>query len=166
MSPSQAKNDHAWLTKTIRMHFGARGVLLTDSGTSALVLALRLAGEHSSHAPVALPAFGCYDLATAVDGAGATVLLYDVDPSTLAPEPGSLRTVMAERLTALVVVHLYGIPIDIAGLRIAQSSPDVLLIEDVAQGFGTRLHGQPVGTFGSMAVLSFGRGKGLAGGKD
>ena len=102
--------------------------------------------------------------ATAADGTGAPVLLYDIEPTTLAPEPMSLKTVLAARPRAVVAAPLYGIPVDAVRLRDACNSADVLLIEDVAQGFGTMLNKRPVGTFGSFAVLSFGRGKGVTGG--
>ncbi|MGH7657720.1 MAG: hypothetical protein ACREL6_05755, partial [Gemmatimonadales bacterium] len=72
--------------------------LLVDSGTSALALAIAACGsgapaigasrDFRADAPsrVALPAWGCYDLATAADMAGATVRLYDLDPGTLGPD--------------------------------------------------------------------------------
>ena len=71
--------------------FGSRDVLLTDSGTSALALALRMAVAARPDRPtVALPAWACYDLATAADAADVGVVLYDLDPATLGPDWASL----------------------------------------------------------------------------
>ena len=52
---------------TLKRHFGARDVLLTDSGTGALTLAIRACLAGKTGTMVALPAYGCYDLATAAD---------------------------------------------------------------------------------------------------
>jgi dTDP-4-amino-4,6-dideoxygalactose transaminase len=141
----------------------ARKVLLTDSGTSALTHAIRGAVGTTTR-PVALPAYGCYDLATAAVGAGARVVLYDVDPETLAPVPESLRRAFAHGPAAVVVAHLYGIPIDTAEIRRLADGEGILLIEDAAQAVGGFFATRPVGGAGSVTVLSFGRGKGLTGG--
>jgi dTDP-4-amino-4,6-dideoxygalactose transaminase len=151
------------IASRVMSHWGSQDVLLTDSGTSALTLAIQLsaAGEK---AVVAMPAYACYDLATAADGANANVVLYDVNPRTLAPEPASLARALARSPTALVAVHLYGIPVDTSVLEPAAESNGALLIEDAAQAIGAMHVGRPLGSFGPFAVLSFGRGKGLSGG--
>ena len=72
-----------WLAR----RYDVDAALLLDSGTSALRLAMHsLATEASPRVRVALPAYGCYDLATAAVGAGSDVAFYDVDPGTLGPE--------------------------------------------------------------------------------
>jgi dTDP-4-amino-4,6-dideoxygalactose transaminase len=139
-----------WLTNRLN----AREVLLTDSGTTALSLAFKAVGS-----PVALPAYGCFDLATAADGAGQPVVLYDMDPATLGPSPESLNAALGAGASAVVVVHFYGIPADLGS-----GSVPVPVIEDAAQAWGGSLGNVPLGAQGSLAVLSFGRGKGLTGG--
>jgi dTDP-4-amino-4,6-dideoxygalactose transaminase len=61
------------------------------------------------------------------------------------------------------VAHLYGVPVDLDAVR-ATAGPDVLLIEDAAQGAGILRRGRPAGALGQLGVLSFGRGKGITGG--
>ena len=71
--------------------YDADDALLVDSGTHALELAIRLAVHLSGEsAVVALPAYSCYDIATAAVGADVRVTLYDVDPVSLAPDLDSL----------------------------------------------------------------------------
>jgi len=83
--------------------FRAARVVLTRSGTQALELALRIgAGSFRAVDPVALPAYSCFDLATAAVGAGVQVRFYDLDPSTLSPDLESVRE--AVRGGARVVV--------------------------------------------------------------
>jgi dTDP-4-amino-4,6-dideoxygalactose transaminase len=144
--------------------YGARAVLLADSGTSALALALRLAGQ-AAPGPAALPAFSCYDIASAADAAGVSFLLYDLDPTTLAPEPESLSKALGRGATAVVVVHLFGVPVDLAQVRNAMSAAPAILVEDAAQAVGAVIGDRPAGAHGQLAVLSFGRGKGTTGGR-
>ena len=141
-----------------------RHLLLTDSGTSALTLAIRAACDRHGRRLVALPAYCCYDVATAADGADVEVVLYDIDPGTLGPDLGSLKAALARRPAAVVFAHLYGVPIDIDALRSLVASDEVTVIEDAAQGHGAGCRGRALGGFGSLSVLSFGRGKGVTGG--
>ncbi len=151
--------DHQELEARLARHFGAHDALLTDSGTSALVLALRLTA--APRAPVAFPAYGCIDLVAAAIEAGVRVRLYDVDPATLSPDLASLRAACGRGVEAVVVAHLYGYPADVAGACQVAADFGVPVIEDAAQGIGGALHGQPLGSFGDLTVLSFGRGKGV-----
>lgn len=151
----------------IREHFGADGVLLTDSGTSALALSIAAAGARGAGDAdlVALPAYGCYDLATAAQAAGAGAVLYDVSPRFLGPDWDSFtEAVHTDGVGCAVLAPLYGVPVDMDRARDAVSELPVTLVEDAAQGVGARYRGRPVGAWGALSVLSFGRGKGLTGG--
>ena len=145
--------------------FGGQEILLLDSGTSALTSAIRHALADAPAAPVALPAYACYDIATAADGAGAPVLLYDLDPATLGPDPASLRRALERGARAVVLVHLYGVPVDpdLAGRAVRAAGS--VLVEDAAQAAGASWHRRPLGSFGDLTVLSFGRGKGNTAGR-
>ncbi|HKO15625.1 MAG TPA: DegT/DnrJ/EryC1/StrS family aminotransferase [Gemmatimonadaceae bacterium] len=135
---------------------------LTDSGTSALVLALRiLVGEGGT---VALPGYGCIDLTAAALLARVRVRLYDLDPYTLSPDLDSLARALRRGVDAVVVAPLHGYPCDMKGVIAAASERGVPVIEDAAQAAGAQLDGASVGSFGALSVLSFGRGKGMTGG--
>ena len=140
-----------------------REVLLLDSGTSALTLALKATATDAKR-PVAIPAFACYDIATAVDGAGVPFVFYDIDPATLGPDLESLRAALVAGADRIVVVHLYGIPVDLDAVAGLAAKFGATLIEDAAQGVGGSWRGTPLGFSGSLGVFSFGRGKGVTGG--
>ncbi|HEX4683519.1 MAG TPA: DegT/DnrJ/EryC1/StrS family aminotransferase, partial [Gemmatimonadaceae bacterium] len=142
--------------------FGAAECVATDSGTSALVLALRLAVGNGG--VVALPGYGCIDFASAVRYAGVKVRLYDVDPVTMSPDMDSVARVLHRGVAAIVVAHFYGYPADVAGVRELAGGFGVTVIEDAAQAAGANLDGNRLGSLGDLSVLSFGRGKGLFGG--
>jgi dTDP-4-amino-4,6-dideoxygalactose transaminase len=153
------------VTAALARTFDAAAVLLTDSGTGALALAIRGCLARQPGASVALPAYGCYDLATAADGAGAPVVLYDLVPETLAPDPESLRSALERKVGVVVVVHLFGVPADPEPVRAAAARVGAWVIEDAAQGAGANLRGRRLGCFGDLSVLSFGRGKGNTAGR-
>lgn len=145
----------------LRAEFGADDVLLTDSGTSALVVAIRRAAGIGT---VALPAFGCPDLAAAAVRAAVRVRLYDLEPASMSPDLDSVRAVLARGVDAIVVAHFYGYPADIHAVRQCAAEYGVAVIEDAAQGASGALLGARLGEIGDSAILSFGRGKGMTAG--
>ena len=149
--------------RQLATRFASSRIVLTDSGTSALTLAMQLA-DAGRNLPVALPAYGCFDLATAADGAGLRAVLYDVDPTTLAPNAESLAAALALAPASVVVAHFYGVPVDTRRIRAQVEAAGALLIDDAAQGIGALVDGRPAGLGGALGVLSFGRGKGVTGG--
>lgn len=158
-------DPRALLLDSLLRDYAAESGALCGSGTQALQLALREAKRRAGDAPVALPAFTCYDIASAAVGAGVRVALYDVDPDTLAPQPASLERVLAAGACAVVAGPLYGVPLEWEALRELADRHGALLIEDAAQGHGASWRGRPLGSLGDLAVLSFGRGKGWTGGR-
>lgn len=148
----------------IQRLFDADRVLLTDSGTSALALAIRAALAGRREMSCALPAFGCFDLATAALAAGARVALYDVDPRTLAPRTSSFEAALRQGCSVAVIVHHFGVPVPMAGLRALAAASGTLLIEDAAQALGAHCRDGRVGAGADATVLSFGRGKGTTAG--
>jgi dTDP-4-amino-4,6-dideoxygalactose transaminase len=143
--------------------FAARNVLLTDSGTSALVLALRaLVGPDGI---VAMPAYACVDLVAAARCADVRVRFFDLDPNTLSPDMDSLQRIIDSGVSAIVVAHLYGFPADMPAVMSAARVAGIPVIEDAAQHACATIAGRRAGSFGDLAVLSFGRGKGTTSGR-
>ncbi|MEO5588654.1 MAG: aminotransferase class I/II-fold pyridoxal phosphate-dependent enzyme, partial [Gemmatimonadaceae bacterium] len=92
------------LTEILRARFNAATVVLTGSGTQALHSAIAMtAAQAPPGSTVALPAFSCYDVASAAIGAGMPVALYDLDPSTLGPDRASLERVLQSGARVVVV---------------------------------------------------------------
>ena len=151
------------LAGTLCSTFSADAALLTDSGTTALALAMTAARQRRPGTPVALPAYTCYDVATAAAAADVPVLLYDLDPITLGPDWPSLERVAAGA-GAVVVAHLFGFAVDMARAAAVCDAAGAVLIEDAAQAAGGRLGGVRLGAHAGLSVLSFGRGKGITGG--
>lgn len=154
--------QHQRVVAGLCQRYSAVDALLTDTGTSALILALRKVLPPGG--TVAFPGYGCFDLTSAALGAGMRVRLYDVEPSTLSPDLDSVRAVIARGVDAIVVTHLYGYPADIVGVQEIARQHGIPVIEDAAQGAGGTLGGRLLGAFGDISILSFGRGKGMTSG--
>lgn len=149
----------------LRVDHGADHVVLTDSGTAALRLAIRAAWIAAGRTGrVALPAYSCFDVATAGIGADVPLTLYDLDPRTLGPDPASLRVALDIGARVVVVAPLFGVPIDEDAVRSLTDPRGAILITDAAQGHGASWEGRPLGARAPVSTLSFGRGKGWTGG--
>lgn len=161
-APGDGAAARASVASAVAGTFGASHVTLTDSGTSALVLALRLAVPTGG--TVAFPGYACIDLAAAARFAGVRVRVYDLDPATMSPDLGSLDAALARGAQAVLAVHLYGYAADLPAIRAVASARGAPVIEDAAQGAGGTLHDRRLGALGDLSILSFGRGKGTTGG--
>ncbi len=154
----------------VRVLYEGDDVRLFGSGTEALSVALSVAatlvGEPGPGVGVvALPAYACYDVATAAVAANARIALYDVNPATLAPDLASLTTTLAAGARIVVVAPLYGMPVDWDAIEQCVGKVGAVAVEDAAQGHGARWRGRPLGSLGRVSVLSFGRGKGWTAGQ-
>jgi dTDP-4-amino-4,6-dideoxygalactose transaminase len=153
------------LRALLEREYESRSVLLCGSGTQALTIAIREAGRRVDHdSPVALPAFCCFDVASAAVGADARIMLYDLDPDTLGPDVESLQRVLRAGAGVVVIAPLYGLPVNWSELSALAERYNAVLIEDAAQGNGASWSGRRLGTLGKITMLSFGRGKGWTGG--
>lgn len=155
------------LHELLRREYDAAEVVLTGSGTQALQLAIGAAAHRTrtSMPRLALPAFTCFDVATAAVWSELPLLFYDIDPETLAPDLRSFEGALAEGARVVVVNALYGMPVPWEPVARLAARYGAVLIEDAAQGQGARWEGRRLGSLGELSVLSFGRGKGWTGGR-
>ena len=153
------------LADLLAARYHSQHTLLCASGTQALELALRVSLRDSRpDASIALPAYTCYDVATAAVGCNAPISLYDLDPESQLPILESLGLVLAVGAAVVVVSPLYGYPCTVADTPGAGRS----LQCGTHRGCGTGTRGLPgekvLGSLGTISILSFGRGKGWTGG--
>src|SRR5207302_331218 len=96
------------------MHdYSADNGVLCGTGTQALQLAILMGMRGASKGEsVALPAFSCFDVASAALGADARITLYDVDPDTLSPDLDDLARAFSDGALIAVIAPLYGVPVD------------------------------------------------------
>ena len=121
-----------------------------SSGTAALFLALQ-ALDIGPGDEVVIPSYSCTALWHAVNQAGATPVLADIDSATYNLSPVAVARAITLRTKAVIVVHSFGLPVDVAELKVA----GIPLIEDCAQTLGVSVQGAPVGSRGDLTVCSF-----------
>jgi dTDP-4-amino-4,6-dideoxygalactose transaminase len=150
----------AALADALRALTGMVPVALTDSGTSALRLALDTIGARGGL--VAVPGFGCVDVATAVQGAGMRAVPYDLDADSFVPVASSLAQALSMGARVVIASHYFGQRVALGDVRAQCDAAGATLIEDAAQAAGAVClpDAPPVGP---LMVMSFGRGKGLGG---
>jgi len=139
-------------------YLGVNHAVGVANGTDALDLSLRACGVGAgdlvftvSHTAVATVA--------AIESAGATPVLVDIDPATYTMDPGCLAAALANpppgRPRAVVPVHLYGHPADMPAILETVRHHDLFVIEDCAQSHGAALNGRMTGSWGDIASFSF-----------
>ena len=139
---------------------GKRVVALC-SGTSAVHLSLIACGVGEGD-EVMVQSFTFCASSNPVKYLGATPVFVDSERDTWNMDPQLLDEAIADRVAktgrkpkAIIVVYLYGMPAKISELLAVVDKWDIPIIEDAAEGFGSRYKGQVCGTFGKYGVLSF-----------
>jgi dTDP-4-amino-4,6-dideoxygalactose transaminase len=134
---------------------GARQVLLTTSCTAALEMTALLLDVGPGDT-VVVPSFGFVTSALAYARQGARIAFCDIEPHTLGLDPHHLQQVLDPSVRAVVAIHYAGVGCDVAGIQqVLEGRPDVALVEDAAHGLFGRYRGEPLGSFGRFATLSF-----------
>lgn len=133
---------------------GRRYGVAVCNGSAALdasVAALNLrAGDE-----VLMPAFTIISCAGAIVRAGAVPVLVDSDPITWNVNPIQLEARVTPRTKAIMVAHIYGLPVDMDPVLELAGRRGLKIIEDAAEAHGLTYGGRPCGSFGDLSVFSF-----------
>lgn len=136
-------------------------VVALSAGTAAVHLALLACGVKSGD-EVLVQTFTFCASSHPVTYLGATPVFVDSEPDTWNMDPQLLETVIKDRMEktgrkpkAIVPVYLYGMPAKIDEIMAVAEKYDIPVIEDAAEGLGSRYDGRVCGTFGRYGVLSF-----------
>ena len=136
-------------------------VVALSAGTAAVHLALLACGVGQGD-EVIVQSFTFCASSHPVTYLGATPVFVDSESDTWNMDPVLLETAVQDRIKktgrkpkAIVPVYLYGMPGRIDGIMSVASKYGIPVIEDAAEGFGSRFEGRMCGTFGTYGVLSF-----------
>jgi dTDP-3-amino-3,4,6-trideoxy-alpha-D-glucose transaminase len=133
---------------------GAKYGVGVASGTDAVRLALLGMGIGKGD-EVIVPAHTAVATVTAVERAGSLPVLVDIEADTYTLDAGAVADAITPRTRAIVAVHLYGHPADLARLVSVAERHGVPLVEDCAQAHGALWRQRPVGSIGVMGCFSF-----------
>lgn len=136
-------------------------VVALSSGTAAVHLALIACGVKPGD-EVAVQSFTFCASSHPITYLGAVPVFVDSEKDTWNMDPDLLEEAIVDRKAktgkypkAIVPVALYGMPYNIKRIMEIGEKYDIPVIEDAAEGFGSRFNGQVLGTFGKYGVLSF-----------
>lgn len=133
---------------------GARHAIGTGNGTDAIAIALRALGVGPGDEVITTPLSAAYT-ALAVAMTGARPVFADVDDERLTLDPEQVERAITPRTKALLPVHLYGQPADMAALAAIARARNLAVVEDCCQAHLATCGGTPVGTFGAAGAFSF-----------
>ena len=139
---------------------GVRHAIGVANGTDAIELVLRGLGIGAGD-EVIVPANTFVATAAAVVAAGATPVFVDVDPGTLLVTEASVLGAIGRATAAVIVVHLYGQPVEVDAIRQATERRGIAIIEDAAQAHGATVGHRRVGSLSQAGSFSFYPGKNL-----
>jgi dTDP-4-amino-4,6-dideoxygalactose transaminase len=128
--------------------------IAVNSCTSALQLALVSIGFKKGDKAL-VPAFTWVSTANVVENLGGEVVFSDIDLETFNLDQRQGLEVINNSIKALLPVHLFGLPCEMAKIVSLSKKYSCRVIEDAACGLGAELNGNPVGSFGDIGCFSF-----------
>jgi len=129
------------------------GVAVFD-GTAAVDAAIAARGLGAGD-EVILPTFTIISCASAILRAGAAPVVVDSDPETWNMRADQVEERITPRTKAIMVVHIYGLPVDMDPILALARDHGLKIIEDSAEMHGGAYRGKPCGGFGDISTFSF-----------
>jgi len=142
------------LTEAMRDKLGAQNLLLTNSCTSALTLALHLAGIDSNSEVITTP-MTCVATNTPIVASGAKLVWADVNPESGMLTVETIKAKLTYNTKAVMIVAWAGTPPDLSGILNFCRERDIKLILDAAHAFGALYEGVPIHQWADFTCYSF-----------
>lgn len=144
--------QHQKLENQLIDYLEAENLSLFNNGTLALLLglkALELEGEVIT-TPFTFPA-----TVQALDWNGLTPVFCDIEPETLTIDVTKIESLITEKTSAILGVHVFGNPCDVLAIQTIADKYNLKVIYDGAHSFGAKIAGNPISSFGDMTMFSF-----------
>ncbi len=146
--------------KNFAQYCGVKYAVGVANGTDALHLALRAIGIGKEDEVITAP--NTFIATTeAITLAGATPVFVDINAETYNIDVSKIEEKITPKTKAIIPVHLFGQPADMAPILSLAKKYNLKIIEDACQAHGAFYHGNRVGSFGDVACFSFYPGKNL-----
>jgi dTDP-4-amino-4,6-dideoxygalactose transaminase len=157
----------------VAQYLGTKHAIAVNSGTDALIIALRALGIGPGDEVLTTP-FTFFATAESISSVGATPVFVDIDAAGFNIDPKKIEEKITSRTKAIMPVHLYGNPAAMTQIMDIAKKHNLKVVEDCAQSFGARysgacsgcngscntstrsaLSGKMTGTMGDMGAYSF-----------
>ena len=143
---------HNLLEKSLSEYLGVEHLNLFTNGTLPLITALqalRISGE------VITTPFSFVATTHSLWWNGIKPVFVDIDPDTGNINPDAIEAAITPQTTAIMPVHVYGVPCDVERIQEIADKYNLKVIYDAAHAFGVRINGNSVLNYGNMSTLSF-----------
>jgi dTDP-4-amino-4,6-dideoxygalactose transaminase len=149
---TNAGAQHERLEAALRDYLQVPQLSLFNNGTIALMTAFRALGLEGSvvTTPFTFPA-----TPHSLVWSGLTPIFCDIDPVRLTIDPAAVEAAIAPDTSAILGVHVYGVPCHVDALQGVADRHGLKVIYDGAHVFGTAIDGRGIGTFGDITMFSF-----------
>lgn len=138
------------MSATVGRQYG----IAVSNGTAALEVAVQALGIGEGD-EVIMPTFTIISCAMAVTKLGAVPVLVDSDLLTWNMNVEEIESRITDRTKAIMIVHLYGLPVEVDPVLDLARKYNLKVIEDAAEMHGQTYHGKPCGSFGDISTFSF-----------
>jgi len=135
-------------------YIGTTHGIAVCNGTAAIETALFAAGITKGD-EVIMPAFTIVSCLVAVIRLGAAPVLVDVEPDTWGMDVGQIESRLTPRTRAIMVVHMYGHPVDMDPVLAIARTHGLVVVEDAAEVHGAEYRGRKCGSLGHVSAWSF-----------
>ncbi len=143
---------------------GSNYCLATASGTTALIVALHALGVDAGDEVLVSP-YTFIATYNAIFMAKALPVFVDTDPETFLLNPKKIEERITDRTTAILPVHIYGLPCDMDAINAVARKHQLKVIEDACQAWSARYKGKNAGVYGDLGCFSFQNSKHLPAGE-
>ena len=133
---------------------GRKHGIAVSNGTAALEVAVQALGI-SKGDEVIMPTFTIISCAMAVTKVGAIPVLIDSDINTWNMNVDEIEAKITDKTKAIMVVHIYGLPVEMDKVLALAKKYGLKIIEDAAEMHGQTYCGKPCGSFGDISTFSF-----------
>lgn len=154
--------DSKWLTNNGKFHqqlenelanfLGVKYISLFNNGTSALMVALKaldITGE------VITTPYSFVATANVIVWNNCKPVFCDIEPKTMNIDPDKIEALITPQTTAIMPVHVYGIPCENTQIELIAKKHKLKVIYDAAHAFGVKKDGETILNWGDLSVLSF-----------
>jgi len=144
--------QHEELRAALSDYLGYPNLSLFSNATQGLMTACKALGVSGEviTTPFTFPA-----TPHVISWINATPVFADIDPIRLTIDPQQIEALITPKTTAILGVHVYGVPCDVNVIDELAKRYGLKVIYDAAHAFGTTINGLPVGKFGDATVFSF-----------
>lgn len=144
---------HQQLEQALCDYLGVPHVCLFNNGTSALLTALQALGITDGE--VITTPYSFVATANAIVWNGLTPVFVDIDPVSLNLDPSKIEAAITDKTKAIMPVHCYGNPCDVAAIQDIADKYQLKVIYDAAHAFAVEDAGGSILRHGDLSVLSF-----------